>query len=763
LAKVAVVGGGAAGLGAAIALVKAGMDVSLFEADARLGGQCFGAPVPQWDRRTVSVDGGVAEINPAASPALMTLIDELDLRVEPVNTDIAFVTADNAPIWFTRIGQPLFRKPPGDSKALLDEIARFESTCAEVLDGPAYAGLTARRYLDGKQYSADFRTHYFEPRARATLAMPDIAPDDMPIRDLVTSWRMHGSVGGAQRVTIREGMHTLFDVTARWLKSHRAALQLSTRVASVSRLGDSVRLRTVGVDKVSAFHAFDHVVIATSARDAVALLEDATPGEARIFADLPSRRVRQVVHLDPKLLPADRATWGAYNYVAHEASTPTHTIYVTRHHNLPPSMPDVFVTTNPAREPDADKVLADRTFDHPVLSAGAEDALHKLDVMQGRRRTWFCGGYQRAPFAPEQAYRGGLEIAERLVTAVADATRQFEAGVDVSEGGFDEFLRDVPLFAGLDARALAELQLAARPFKADVGTMLFRQGDAPDGFYLIKRGDVDILRRVPGDQVVKIATLGPRAVLGEMSLLDGHPRSTHATAAAPTFGYFVSAEQFQLLRADYRPAASAVMDCFRREVATRARRVIAQISATAVVADPKPGAPVVAANWPEPVSAKIDPAILHSLPFFRNFRSAELEEFIAPLRRYDFGRGHTVYAAGEAARNCLVIVRGALSLHFASPRGISNCALLGPGNLAGSLALVDGGPQPLACVAREATIAFEIDRVDFDAMRRGGSIVAHKFMEAVTAGTVGALRKVSAHMARIAPERQPASPTAEDT
>jgi CRP-like cAMP-binding protein len=185
--------------------------------------------------------------------------------------------------------------------------------------------------------------------------------------------------------------------------------------------------------------------------------------------------------------------------------------------------------------------------------------------------------------------------------------------------------------------------------------------------------------------------------------------------------------------------------------------VINQISAAAVAVDPKPGAPVVGAAWSAPSSTGIDPEVLRSLPFFRGFRPAELEEFVAPLRRYDFARGETVYAAGEAARNCLIIVRGALSLHFASPQGTSPCALLGPGNIAGSLALIDGGPQPLACVAREATIAFEIDRVGFDLMRRGGSIVAHKFFEAVTAGAVGALRKVSAHMARIAPERRSSS------
>jgi CRP/FNR family cyclic AMP-dependent transcriptional regulator len=114
-----------------------------------------------------------------------------------------------------------------------------------------------------------------------------------------------------------------------------------------------------------------------------------------------------------------------------------------------------------------------------------------------------------------------------------------------------------------------------------------------------------------------------------------------------------------------------------------------------------------------------------------------------------------VFAAGEPARNCLVILRGALALKFSTPQGVSMFSLLGPGKIVGDLALIDGGPQPLACIAREDTIAFEMDRIGFELLLRGGSVVALKLFEAVTSGVVAVLRKASAHMARIAPERRP--------
>jgi len=342
---------------------------------------------------------------------------------------------------------------------------------------------------------------------------------------------------------------------------------------------------------------------------------------------------------------------------------------------------------------------------------------------------------------------------------LADDTLKFESEFSVSRGGFDDSLREIPLFANLDPRALSEVQLVARPFQVDAGTTLFRQGDPSDGLYLIKHGEIDILRRVPGDEAVRLAVLGRGAIVGEMSSLDHNPRSTHAVATLPTSGYFISYERFQILQSDFSAPAFAVMNCFRREVAARARTVIDGIAAF-VAAGAPPAAPARsgAAKWPAPASpSTIDERVLQSLPFFRTFRLADLREFIEPLKRFDFTRGQLVYAAGEAARSCLIIVRGALSMNFPTATRGALFSVRGPGRMMGELALVDGGPQPLACMAREPTIAFELDRIQFELLRKGGSLVALRFFEAVTSSIVATSRKANAHSARLAAERPSAA------
>jgi len=57
------------------------------------------------------------------------------------------------------------------------------------------------------------------------------------------------------------------------------------------------------------------------------------------------------------------------------------------------------------------------------------------------------------------------------------------------------------------------------------GEMTFRQGDAGDSFYIIKKGSVEVIVEKPGREGVVVATLGPGNFFGEMSLLTGAART----------------------------------------------------------------------------------------------------------------------------------------------------------------------------------------------------------------------------------------------
>ncbi|MGL1903365.1 MAG: cyclic nucleotide-binding domain-containing protein [Fibrobacterales bacterium] len=62
---------------------------------------------------------------------------------------------------------------------------------------------------------------------------------------------------------------------------------------------------------------------------------------------------------------------------------------------------------------------------------------------------------------------------------------------------------------------------------------LFAEGDLGNEMYIIRSGEVDIIIK-EGEKSVTVATLGPGAVLGELSLFDNEPRSASAMATQET-------------------------------------------------------------------------------------------------------------------------------------------------------------------------------------------------------------------------------------
>lgn len=88
-----------------------------------------------------------------------------------------------------------------------------------------------------------------------------------------------------------------------------------------------------------------------------------------------------------------------------------------------------------------------------------------------------------------------------------------------------ELLAQMPLFAALSRHQLGQVAALTVPDELSAGTVLTRQGASGGIAYILASGRAEVLR-----DGRRLARLGPGDVVGELSLIDGKPRSATVTA-----------------------------------------------------------------------------------------------------------------------------------------------------------------------------------------------------------------------------------------
>lgn len=92
----------------------------------------------------------------------------------------------------------------------------------------------------------------------------------------------------------------------------------------------------------------------------------------------------------------------------------------------------------------------------------------------------------------------------------------------------------VPLFEALSAEDQEQLSIMMSEVTFRRGEKLFSEGDPGDRLYVLVDGKIKLGHTSSDGRENLIAVLGPGEMVGELTLFDPGPRSTTATAVAPT-------------------------------------------------------------------------------------------------------------------------------------------------------------------------------------------------------------------------------------
>ncbi len=122
-----------------------------------------------------------------------------------------------------------------------------------------------------------------------------------------------------------------------------------------------------------------------------------------------------------------------------------------------------------------------------------------------------------------------------------------------------DVLREVPIFAELDARVIALLAARCVPRAVGEGFVLFRAGDPCAGLYVVLEGRVRVFRSSPEGREQTVAVEGPGRPVAELPLFDGGPYPAHAVTTMPSRLAFLPRAEFEhAFRTDPEVAAAVV-------------------------------------------------------------------------------------------------------------------------------------------------------------------------------------------------------------
>jgi len=162
-----------------------------------------------------------------------------------------------------------------------------------------------------------------------------------------------------------------------------------------------------------------------------------------------------------------------------------------------------------------------------------------------------------------------LEWVEDRVLAESEIHREEEKPFELAE---------IELFKGRKPETLAALEqcMERKSFKA--GEVVFRRKDPGDTLFLIRRGLVRISLPLKGHVGVHhLATFGRGDFFGEMTFLDGEPRSAEAVAQTDTDLFVLSRKRFDTLAEEHKRITINMMEGLARTLALRLRHANAEV------------------------------------------------------------------------------------------------------------------------------------------------------------------------------------------
>lgn len=409
--KIAILGSGISGLGAAYQLKKLNYHVTLFEKNDYFGGHTNTIEIDV-KGSPVKVDTGFLVHNDRTYPNLIQLFKELNLKRCDADMSLSVQAKADGIEWAGHDLSSLFsqRKNLISPKfwRMVSDILRFNRHYKTYLERSlqgAYHSLG--EMLKVEKFSSPFINWYLIPMGASIWSTPASKMLDYPVFSFINFCENHGLLQISNRPQWKSLPGGTYQYVEKIIKELDQAF-LNTPI-------ESVRSSATGVEVTTSrgTEHFDAVISAVHAPINLKIMKNLPKESIDILSVFSYQENLAVVHSDTSVLPQSKQNWAAWNYATNHKEIRNDTSPVAVSYLINSIQPlktevPIIVTLNPESKISKDKIYREITYSHPVFDEETRVAQSRIPDIQGKQRIYFAGAWQGYGFH-EDGYKSALD------------------------------------------------------------------------------------------------------------------------------------------------------------------------------------------------------------------------------------------------------------------------------------------------------------------------------------------------------------------